>query len=70
MEVGERDAHASDDDDMGYQQQDESLGLTGEAVDGPPQLKPDHSRCILHFDIDSFYAQVGYCGYSCIDSKS
>ena len=25
----------------------------------PPEVRPDHGRCILHFDIDSFYAQAG-----------
>lgn len=27
-------------------------------AEGPPELKPNHGRCIVHFDIDCFYAQV------------
>lgn len=30
----------------------------GDNTEPPPDLRPDHSRCILHFDIDCFYAQV------------
>lgn len=27
-------------------------------AEGPPDFKPNHRRCIAHFDIDCFYAQV------------
>lgn len=33
-------------------------GLRGNGCEGPPELRRDHGRCIVHFDIDSFYAQV------------
>lgn len=33
------------------------MGLSGDNA-GPPELRQDHGRCIVHFDIDSFYAQV------------
>lgn len=33
-------------------------GASGGAEEGPPEVKPDHRRCILHFDIDCFYAQA------------
>lgn len=34
-------------------------GLRGGRAEGPPELRRDHGRCVVHFDIDSFYAQVG-----------
>ena len=33
-------------------------GASGETEEGPPEVKPDHRRCIVHFDIDCFYAQA------------
>lgn len=38
---------------------EEFISLADSNIEPPPDLKQDHSRCILHFDIDCFYAQVG-----------
>lgn len=47
--------------DSQNEQEDGSQALTFDGGSpGPPELKPDHSRCIIHFDIDSFYAQARY----------
>lgn len=42
----------------GERQDPEAGGASGGAQEGPPEVKPDHRRCILHFDIDCFYAQA------------
>lgn len=36
----------------------EPRGASGGTQEGPPEVIPDHRRCILHFDIDCFYAQA------------
>lgn len=35
-----------------------SMGGGWLEAEGPPEFKPNHRRCIVHFDIDCFYAQV------------
>lgn len=61
-----------DDNTRGYSPEDVKLLTRSSSVisASPPEVKPDHSRCIVHFDIDSFYAQVSdfvrtrlYCIY-------
>lgn len=34
------------------------LGASGGITEPPPEVQLDHTRCIMHFDIDCFYAQV------------
>lgn len=46
----------------------EPCGASGGTEEEPPEVKSDHRRCILHFDIDCFYAQARRI-YSCTDRQ-
>lgn len=60
----EADEHNEQGNDVGGVDNHSSRDAGGEFsscggnTEPPPDLRPDHSRCILHFDIDCFYAQV------------